>query len=382
MVKQTTDTGYIVTGIVSAGGGDVSGFHVNEDGWVVKLDKTGAIQWNRALGGVGYDDLYAITQSSDGGYVTVGTTSSTSNDLDSATGAGSVWVVKLNNTAGIVWEKRFGDGSLSAASHFNTAFSVSEIFDNGYIISGSDQGPDSFYTDNHGQSDAMLMKINDTGALVWKKSLGGTQNDEGLGNAFQTPDSGYIMITGTNSNNLEVSGNHGGFDYWVVKLSKCMVDAGTLSGDSVVCIGNNGSSVSSTVTGGAWSVSNGKVSVAGGVLTGISTGRDTVLYTVTNAACGYALAYIPVRVEACPEVVALVSNDPKITIEPNPTTGTIYIQGAMPAKIEVYNVLGQKVKEAYNTGTLSIAESSAGVYFVKVFDAQGVVIKQGEVLRN
>src|SRR4051794_1392598 len=53
--------------------------------------------------------------------------------------------------------------------------------------------------------------------ITWQKSLGGTDND--IANSIQqTTDGGYIVAGETQSTNGDVTGNHGSYDYWVVKL--------------------------------------------------------------------------------------------------------------------------------------------------------------------
>jgi len=74
--------------------------------------------------------------------------------------------------------------------------------------------------------------------------------------------------------------------------------AGTISGASGVCQGAS-TTLSDGVAGGLWSVSNGRASVSGGVVIGISTGLDTVKYTVTNI-CGTATTTKPISVNAAP----------------------------------------------------------------------------------
>jgi len=80
------------------------------------------------------------------------------------------------------------------------------------VISGSN---DSEVSGNHGIYDYWIVKLNDTGAIQWQKSLGGDTID----NAYsirQTSDGGYIVAGFSGSNDGDVSGNHGSYDYWIV----------------------------------------------------------------------------------------------------------------------------------------------------------------------
>lgn len=79
-------------------------------------------------------------------------------------------------------------------------------------------------------------------------------------------------------------------------------DAGTISGVDAIC---NGASVTLTTTGtdGAWSATNSAATVTGGTVTAVSSGIDTIKYTVTNS-CGISEATHTMTVD--PEVSSLV----------------------------------------------------------------------------
>ena len=60
------------------------GFHPNRDYWdlwIVKLNKCGAIEWERSLGGTGYESARDVEQTADGGYIVLGETNSTDGDV-------------------------------------------------------------------------------------------------------------------------------------------------------------------------------------------------------------------------------------------------------------------------------------------------------------
>jgi len=71
-IEQTVDGGYIVGGSTSSNDGDVIGHHGGIDFWVVKLDDTGNIQWQKALGGSNDDVVRSIQQTVDGGFIVAG----------------------------------------------------------------------------------------------------------------------------------------------------------------------------------------------------------------------------------------------------------------------------------------------------------------------
>ncbi len=77
-----------------------------------------------------------------------------------------------------------------------------------------------------------------------------------------------------------------------------VVTAGTITGAGIICIGTPVTLIDAT-PGGVWSASNGHATVAGGVVTGVTAGIDTISYTVTSS-CGTAVATKIVTVSALP----------------------------------------------------------------------------------
>jgi len=210
-VQQTSDGGYIMVGLTFSNDGDVSGNHGQSDVWVVKLDDLGNLSWQKTLGGSGDDHGWDIQQTSDGGYIAVGTTMSNNGDVSGNHGGFDVWVVKLDMMGNFAWQKAFG----GISTEFGQA--IGQSIDGGYILVGLTYSNDGDVSGNHGSSDVWIIKLDETGNLIWQKTLGGSGEDSG--NAIlQTSDGGYTVTGYTESNDGDVSGNHGGFDAWVVKL--------------------------------------------------------------------------------------------------------------------------------------------------------------------
>jgi hypothetical protein len=224
-IQQTTDGGYIIGGNTSSVDGDVSGNHGNFDYWVVKLDNVGAVQWQKTLGGTGTDTLASVRQTADGGFIVIGHVYSQDGDVAGSGFHGiffnDYWMIKLNSTGGVQWKKALG------GSGNDFAQSVQQTTDGGYIVFGFTTSNDGDVSGNHGYIDYWIAKMDSAGAIQWQKALGGTDQDgynyitqqvDGAYSIQQTADSGYILAGYSKSNDGDVSGNHGNFDYWVVKL--------------------------------------------------------------------------------------------------------------------------------------------------------------------
>ena len=217
-VQQTDDGGYIVAGYTVSNDGDVSGNHDGEDSWVVKLSSTGGIEWQKCLGGRGYDCARSIQQTVDGGYIVAGYTVSNGGDVSGNHGGEDFWVVKLSSTGVIEWQKCLG------GDDDDRAYSIQQTADGGFIVTGFTCSNDGDVSGNHGNADFWVVKLSSTGVIEWQKCLGGSNDDQAY-SVQQTVDGGFIVAGETYSNDGDVSGNHGvGFDdFWVVKLSSAGV---------------------------------------------------------------------------------------------------------------------------------------------------------------
>lgn len=211
-IQQTADGGYIVGGYSSSSAnGDVTAAnHGAQDYWIVKLDASGNILWNKLLGGSNNDVPSSIQQTSDGGYIIAGySRSSASGDVTDINHGNSVttdsWIVKLNSSGGIVWNKLLGGSQDDASS------SIQQTSDGGYITAG--------YFTSGGFTNYWIIKLDAAGNTTWNKFLGGT-NSEAASSIQQTSDGGYIVAGySSSSGSGDVTGpNHGASDYWIVKL--------------------------------------------------------------------------------------------------------------------------------------------------------------------
>jgi hypothetical protein len=173
-VQQTNDGGYIIAGSTfSSGNGD-------EDVYLTKTDGSGNEQWTKTFGGTDWDVGSSVQQTTDGGYIIAGSTSSFGN------GGPDVYLIKTDGNGDSLWTKTFG------GANYDVGSSVQQTSDGGYIICGCTNSfgglPDCYL---------YIIKTDENGDLLWTKTLGGTDwDDDDKGNSIQqTTDGGYI-ITG------------------------------------------------------------------------------------------------------------------------------------------------------------------------------------------
>ncbi len=221
-IQQTKDSGYIISGYTDSDDGDVTGLHGIIDCWVLKINDTGTISWEKCYGGEWAEYAYSIQQTKDGGYIFAGSTESGLGEVTGLHGyppgtTSDCWIVKLDDTGKINWEQCYG------GKYNDMAYGIEQTPDGGYIFAGAAGSNDGDVTGQHllmGQptGDVWVVKLNDTGQVSWEQCYGGTKLDIAL-SIQQTADSGYIVAGFSNSTDGDVSGNHGSYDCWVVKLN-------------------------------------------------------------------------------------------------------------------------------------------------------------------
>lgn len=195
------------------------------DFWVIKLDSIGNIEWENTIGGDHGDYLHCVQQTFDGGYILAGQSTSAiiyGDKTEAGLGGYDYWVVKLNSIGDIEWQNTIG-GTSSDWGH-----SIHQTTDGGYILGGtSSSGISGDKTEINfagigGEPDYWVLKLDSIGNVQWDKTLGGTEADY-LYQTYclqQTLDGGYILggysYSGISGNKTET--NNGIRDYWVVKL--------------------------------------------------------------------------------------------------------------------------------------------------------------------
>ncbi|MDD3187355.1 MAG: hypothetical protein PHD02_02650 [Bacilli bacterium] len=211
----TSDGGYLISGYTSSNNGDITdGNNGSNAVFVIKLDNTGQIEWNKTYGGTGDDRSTNLITTSDGDYLISGYTSSNNGDItDGNNGSNDVFVIKLDNTGQIEWNKTYGGTGDDRSTNLITTS------DGGYLISGITASKDGDITDgNKGLYDAWILKIDSSGILNWNKTYGGTGDDSPI-DLITTSDGGYLIGGVTNSNDGDIAGgNKGLYDAWILKI--------------------------------------------------------------------------------------------------------------------------------------------------------------------
>ena len=274
-IFKCTDNSYYILGGSDSDDGDISydPYPNNGDLWIVKIDSSGNILWNKILGGNGDEYFYSGKVAEDGGVIALAKTASDSGDVSVYFGLFDFWIVKLSPegdiewdyTLGSDWQDEVGDilltddgGYLVSGASFMTGggnvnceshgwadaivvkldslkniewqqcyggsdgekFTVSLPTTDGYLFAGMTFSSDGQITEYHGDGDIWVVKTDSLGNLLWQKSYGGS-NYEFPNRLFET-NSGFAIIGSTASNDGNVSGNHGYDEYqddvWILNI--------------------------------------------------------------------------------------------------------------------------------------------------------------------
>lgn len=226
-IVQTVDEGYVLGGYSNSPiSGDKSETNLGQgDYWVVKINKEGVIEWQRTLGGDRDDNLFALIQTKDKGFIVGGSSNSSATDTKSKTSknGSDFWILKLDEIGNVQWQETYDYGKYDVLS------SIVENPDGTFLIGGYAQSEAKSKTtnakglkttkkDEEGINDYIALKIKADGDEIWTQTVG-SNGDEVLKKLFEMRDGGYLLA-GTSNGTISRDKNSikGGNDFWIVKL--------------------------------------------------------------------------------------------------------------------------------------------------------------------
>lgn len=277
-----------VYGVLSTNSEGAGGY----DGVVVKYDSSGVLQWQRRIGGSSNEFFQGMTIDGSGNIYAVGSTESYASGT-------SAYIVKYNSSGAVQWQRALGGTSIhfqavavdSLSSNLYVTGSAGSLVGNSddvlickYNVSGELQWQRTLsgtsidagygialdssdnvyiqYQQNGGQGNADLgiAKYNSSGVIQWQRSLGGTSNEGGQGLAIDSSDNIYIPA-------MTVSEGQGNYDAGVAKYNS----SGVIQWQRI--IGGTGSDTVSDLAVD----SSGNVYVFGTTLSAGAGSQDTLI---------------------------------------------------------------------------------------------------------
>jgi len=187
---------YLVGGQSNSADGDLTGNKGNTDIWLICLDQFGSTLWQKNYGGTGKESIGGIQETSDHGFIVLGTSTSNDGDVSDNHGSMDYWVLRLDSAGNILWQKSYGGSGDEIAAEIKNAP------DNGFILVGITRSFDGDVTGKHlgtdDNFDGWVVKIDPNGEIQWQKCIG-TPSHEYLESVLITKDGNYLTA-GISSN--------------------------------------------------------------------------------------------------------------------------------------------------------------------------------------
>ena len=220
-IIKTSDGGALFNGFLdvtaSNGAGnskaDRSGsLHGVGEFWCHKINSEGIVEWRNYYGGTSNDRSYDATELANGNFVLVGTSESVDVDITDPKGSYDVWVVTINPTGNLLWEKSLGGSEIDGAN------AVHENAEGNIVVFGNSFSSDGNRSFPKGSSDFWIATLSPSGALLSEDSFGGSSFD--LGRGLSSGSDGVLWLAGySRSNDGDVSSNKGDNDMLILRLS-------------------------------------------------------------------------------------------------------------------------------------------------------------------
>jgi len=169
-IIETSDHGYLVVGYTFSADGDVTNYKGGYDVWILKLDFSGNLEWQKTYGGSGFDIGTSACQ--DGNtYVITGCTSS--NDIDVTNNYGTsnynTWTFKIDLNGNLIWQKCLG-GNLGSQS-----IDIIKTPENQYVICGTTSSTNGDVLSNthsvNGSTDTWVVKLDTDGNKIFENVM-------------------------------------------------------------------------------------------------------------------------------------------------------------------------------------------------------------------
>ncbi len=177
------------------------------------------ILWEKSFGGRHAEYLADAVPTADYGFILAGSSLSSKSGNKTSDNEGDLdyWIWKMDEKGDPVWQKSFGGAGTDYLQ------SIKLTHDGGFILAGhsNSQKSESKLANTKGGFDYWIIKLDAGGGQQWQLTIGGN-NDEKLQSIAQTKDGGYILGGSSYSDKSgdKKENSFGNIDYWIVKIDK------------------------------------------------------------------------------------------------------------------------------------------------------------------
>ncbi len=214
MAAVETNGGYVIGCTSVSNDGDLTANNGLTDFWIVKIDYSGNIVWQHNYGGFEDDNLFSIANSVDGGFIVAGYVNSfNTGDVQNHLGVypnGDNWLLKLDSSGTLKWQRCIGGTRQENYEHIQV-----DAAGNIYLTSSSgSKDIDVTCNNNFIDHGSWLAKLDSTGNILWNKCFGGTAGQ--LINSIKLIGSKLLMSGGTAASDGDFTHNYGYLDAWIL----------------------------------------------------------------------------------------------------------------------------------------------------------------------
>ncbi len=221
-IINTSDGGFMLIGS-SKSNDELIQSKINSESDIIlmKFDRDKSLEWVKNYGGSRDDRGQSVVEVSGIGYALLGYSMSNDGDASNNEGFHDNWVILIDSKGNIVWEKSYGfSGHDHAYNIINTK--DGNLFFNGFLDVTASRGSGStekvVKSVKHGVGEFWCHKIDLEGNILWRKYFGGTNNDRSY-DSIETADGDFIIVGSSESDDIDISSPKGSYDIWVIKLS-------------------------------------------------------------------------------------------------------------------------------------------------------------------
>ncbi len=225
----TRDGGFLAGGYSYSGvGGDkTEPSRGDKDVWIIKLDASGQLQWDKTFGGLLQDELFSVLEMPDGGYLLgCHSNSGLSGDkTEDSRGSHDIWMIRTDGQGNKTWDKTLGGSGYEQINDLVLAADGAVYCSGGSTSpeNDGDLGPETA----RGGMDFLLLKIDPVDASVyWSRRYGGAGEDYAY--SLIVASSGRLYLGGRSGSPQTPAGPYnngksapfygGASDFWLLEL--------------------------------------------------------------------------------------------------------------------------------------------------------------------
>lgn len=338
---------FLISAHTMSSDGDVSSSIGQFDFWLIKINRSGKIIWERTFGGTDEDYSVKTIELPDNNLMFLGHSTSLDVDLPQNYGDYDISLIKLSGKGDVIWTKNFGGSYDDVANDML-------LLPNGNILIGASTFSSDFnLNENNGNSDAWLFEVNKDGSLIWDKNYGNEGNDRVM--QMSNVDGKIRVLGNSNSVSIETSRNNGEEDIWYFELD----DSNNITNQLLI-----GSAYSEYATSFSF-IGNDQI-----LITGTTNSQDGIFESTGGEYDGFM--YI-LKTSTLNEITL----NGRVSAHPNPTIGTCYLN-FVPSNstYSLHDLSGREIpftiSEYNHSSILNFESDERGIFLLTIASPGGV----------